>query len=65
MKITVNGAPAELGASRLDAALVELGYGEAKIATALNERFVPATARPQTTLSEGDRLEIVSPRQGG
>ena len=65
MKITINGAPTELKAETLSAALEELGYGDAKVATALNEAFVPATARAETALSPGDRVEIVAPRQGG
>ena len=36
-----------------------------KIATALNGRFVPAPARPGTPLTEGDRIEVVAPMQGG
>jgi sulfur carrier protein len=52
-------------AARLDAALDELGYGGRTVATALNGAFVPAPARAATTLAEGDRLEVVAPRQGG
>ncbi|MEO0822982.1 MAG: sulfur carrier protein ThiS [Pseudomonadota bacterium] len=65
MRIVLNGEPAELRATVLDAALEELGYGGATVATAVNESFVPATARAATRLAEGDRLEIVAPRQGG
>ena len=65
MKITVNGAPTEVTAATLAAILDELGYGGAKVATAVNECFVPASARAGLTLSPGDRLEIVAPRQGG
>ncbi|WP_375260028.1 sulfur carrier protein ThiS [Citreimonas sp.] len=65
MKITVNGTATEVRADTLAAALDELGYGDAKVATALNESFVPAAAREQTALSTGDRIEIVAPRQGG
>lgn len=65
MKIMVNGEKVEVNATALDAILVELGHGEAKVATALNEEFVPATLRADTELEAGDRLEIVAPRQGG
>lgn len=65
MKIVLNGEPRELDAARLDKALVELGYGEAAIATAVNGAFVPAGQRATTELEAGDRLEVVSPRQGG
>ena len=65
MKITVNGAPAEVSATTLSEALNELGYAQARVATAVNERFVPGGARAATELSVGDRLEILAPRQGG
>lgn len=64
MKIMINGTEAEVRAETLAAILDELGYGEAKIATAVNEAFVPASAR-DLALSPGDRVEIVAPRQGG
>ena len=45
MKITVNGTPRETGAATLAALLEELGHGGAKVATAVNEGFVPAAQR--------------------
>jgi sulfur carrier protein len=65
MKITVNGTAQETAAETLDALLQELGYGAAKVATAVNEDFVPAAIRPEQRLNDGDRVEIVAPRQGG
>ena len=65
MKIMINGTPTETRAEMLDAVLEELGFGDAKVATAVNEDFVPASLRGQTTLAPGDRVEIVTPRQGG
>jgi len=65
MKITVNGAATEVAATTLAAILDELGFGGAKVATAVNEAFVPAAARADLALCPGDRLEIVAPRQGG
>ncbi|MEQ5827551.1 sulfur carrier protein ThiS [Sulfitobacter sp. NFXS29] len=65
MKIEVNGETRQITATQLDAAMVELGWGEAKVATALNGNFVPAGARSATTLSDGDRLEVLSAMQGG
>ncbi|WPZ23054.1 sulfur carrier protein ThiS [Sulfitobacter faviae] len=65
MKIEVNGERREVTAAQLDAALTELGWGEAKVATALNGSFVPAGARGETMLSDGDRLEVLSAMQGG
>lgn len=65
MKIDVNGTPRDITATRLDAALHELGYTEAKVATALNGVFVPLAARQSQTLRDGDRLEVLAPMQGG
>ena len=64
MKISVNGTQTEVHADTLAAVIEELGYGEARVATAVNEAFVPVTAR-DVVLSPGDRVEIVAPRQGG
>ncbi len=65
MRIIVNGASHETAAPNLAAALAELGLGDAVVATALNGEFVPASARADTRLAEGDRLEVLAPMQGG
>ena len=65
MKIIVNGAERELAAATLAEALEALEYADTVVATALNGHFVPARARSTTPLAEGDRIEIVAPRQGG
>ena len=65
MKILVNGAWRDTGAVDLAAALHEMGYGEAVVATALNGEFVPAGLRPAARLTDGDRIEVLAPMQGG
>ena len=65
MKLVINGVEQEIAADTLAAALAKLDYGEAKVATALNGAFVPARKRGETAVREGDRIEIVAPRQGG
>jgi sulfur carrier protein len=65
MKIVLNGEPREVRSPSLPDALAELGFGDATVATAVNGTFVPAPARPATELSDGDRLEVLAPRQGG
>ena len=65
MRIIVNGAWRETEALELSAALQELGYGEAVVATAVNGEFVAAAVRPCTRLAEGDRVEVLAPMQGG
>ena len=65
MTLIVNGEPREVAAATLAEALAALDYGEAKLATALNGEFVPARAREATPIKEGDKIEILAPRQGG
>ena len=65
MRILVNGDWRDTGAIDLAAALLELGYGEAVVATAVNGEFVPVTSRQGARLSEGDRIEVLAPMQGG
>ena len=65
MKIVVNGEAREVAETTLDKALEALGYGDAKVATAVNEAFVPVALRSGHVLNDGDRVEIVAPRQGG
>lgn len=65
MKILVNGEKTEVDAVSVEAALIALGYGDARVATALNGDFLPADARNVKELVAGDALEIVAPRQGG
>jgi sulfur carrier protein len=65
MRIVLNGEPREVRSPRLAGALDELGFGGATVATAVNGSFVPAPSRGATELTEGDRLEVLAPRQGG
>lgn len=65
MTIVLNGARREVRAVILSDILDELGYGGARVATAVNEDFVATTDRAATRLAEGDRLEVVAPMQGG
>ena len=65
MRLIVNGVERDVPAQTLAAALQGLDYADAVVATALNGEFVPARLRAETPLAEGDRLEIVAPRQGG
>lgn len=65
MRIELNGNPCDIGAATLAEALIELGYGGAALATALNGAFIAAIARPTTSLQDGDRVEVLAPMQGG
>jgi sulfur carrier protein len=65
MKIVVNGETRDVRAPDLAALLAELDFTSELVATAVNENFVRAKDRPGQALAEGDRVEIVTPRQGG
>ena len=63
--IVVNGEAAMTAAETLSGLLAELGLADARVATAVNGAFVAARDRASVRLAAGDRIEIVSPRQGG
>ncbi len=63
--LSVNGATKRVVAGTLADVLHQLEYGDAKCATAVNGDFVAATARDTVHLKNGDKLEIVTARQGG
>lgn len=66
MKLIVNGNARDISSATLAEALLELGYGaQSVVATALNGEFVATSARGDTMLADGDRVEILAPMQGG
>lgn len=65
MNIIINGENRNIINVNLTFALDELGYKEMKLATALNGEFVSVQARDNINLKEGDKLEVLSPQQGG
>ena len=65
MRIEVNGTPRDIAAATVADALSELGWGKARVATALNGDFLAAAARATKQLRDGDRLEVLAPMQGG
>ncbi|WP_170382238.1 sulfur carrier protein ThiS [Ruegeria atlantica] len=64
MKIVLNGAPQEVRAQTLSELLEECGFS-GRVATAVNEEFVPSSLRIGQALNDGDRVEVLSPMQGG
>jgi sulfur carrier protein len=64
MKIVLNGEQREVAATTLAELLPECGFS-GRVATAVNEDFVPAGLRAGHTLTDGDRVEVVAPMQGG
>jgi sulfur carrier protein len=65
MKLVVNGETTEVKATTLAELMVECGFDEMPVATALNMAVVRKNDRATTLLHEGDRVEILVPMQGG
>ncbi|WP_144751939.1 MULTISPECIES: sulfur carrier protein ThiS [Bartonella] len=65
MQIFVNGEQIQTEATFLNLLLVELGYEGNWLATAVNAKVVPVSERGQFVLHEGDKIEVLSPMQGG
>jgi sulfur carrier protein len=65
MRVTVNGESRDVAATRVDALLGELEFEGTHFAIALNYDVVPRARWSETALSDGDMVEILTPRQGG
>ena len=65
MNIVVNGTPRSVKRKNLELVLIELGYQDAVVVTAVNGDFVSVSERSGKMLQEGDLVEIVAPMQGG
>lgn len=65
LTVTVNGEGRRLRATTLAEALHELGFEGRWLGTALNGDLVPRADRAAHPVREGDRIEILSPMQGG
>lgn len=63
--ILVNGERSQAPACTLAELVAGRGFAENQVATALNGEFVARGARAATLLRDGDKVEIVAPRQGG
>ncbi len=66
IQISVNNEPHEISAETpLSSALASWGYGEGKIAVAINGEFVPRSTYSERRLAHGDLIDIVKPVGGG
>ena len=63
--VVVNGRPVSTAAKTLGGLVAEYELSGKRVATALNGQFIPEARRATTDLAPGDKVEIVSPRQGG
>ncbi len=65
MKLIINGETQEIGVSTLTDLLIALEYEGDWLATAVNGDLVHREDRSEANLADGDRVEILSPMQGG
>jgi sulfur carrier protein len=65
MRLIVNGEDHQLDASTLTEVLMQLDYEGGWLATAVNGELVHREDRSGHTVREGDRIEILTPLQGG
>ncbi|MER9362873.1 sulfur carrier protein ThiS [Mesorhizobium sp. M0500] len=65
MKLMVNGEAHEVAATTLAELLAALDYEGDWLATAVNSDLVHKANRAEFQLNDGDRIEILSPMQGG
>ncbi|MEI9402596.1 sulfur carrier protein ThiS [Mesorhizobium argentiipisi] len=65
MILIVNGEALESAATTLAELLAALDYEGDWLATAVNSDLVHKADRVEFLLSDGDRIEILSPMQGG
>jgi sulfur carrier protein len=66
IQLSVNNEPREIAADTfLEAALLHWGYGDSKIAVAINGEFVPRSTYSEYLLKQGDLIDIVKPVGGG
>ncbi|MEI9806177.1 MAG: sulfur carrier protein ThiS [Pseudolabrys sp.] len=65
MLVVVNGEGREIAARTVAGLLGEMDYEGRQIAIAVNYQVVPRGRWAETPLNDGDRIEIITPRQGG
>ena len=66
INISVNNEPKQIEVNTpLNDALLKWGFGESKIAVAINGEFVPRSTYSQREINAGDNIDIVKPVGGG
>ena len=65
MVLTINGERQEVAATTIPALLRELEYEGEFLVVAVNHDVVQRRRWDDVELKTGDRIEIVTPRQGG
>lgn len=65
MQIKLNGAATQTGATTLAQLIEEQGFAAEVVATAVDGVFVPRDTRETVQLTDGARVEVLAPMQGG
>ena len=65
MVVTINGAEQEVAAATIPALLEELEYEGEFLVVAVNHDVVQRRRWNEVEIKAGDRIEILTPRQGG
>ncbi len=66
MRVLINGKPRDLARPfKLSELITELGLANKRLAVEINGEILPRSRHAQTSLHEGDRLEIVQAIGGG
>jgi sulfur carrier protein len=65
MRVIVNGEHKEIAAATVAVLLGEMEFEGTHMAIAVNYQVVPRSRWTETPLSDGDQIEIITPRQGG
>lgn len=66
IELSVNNESTSLASNTLlSEALQQWGYGDGKIAVAINGEFVPRSTYNERELLNGDQIDIVKPVGGG
>lgn len=65
MQLYLNGSPLETTAKTLEEFMNDHNFTQTWLASAVNNNLVKKTHRNSYILKEGDKIEILSPMQGG
>lgn len=65
MRVELNGEVITPRTDNLADLLNDCGYENGAVATAVNGQFVPRSRRSEITLTDGDKIEVLAPMQGG
>jgi sulfur carrier protein len=63
--VLLNDKTVVVDQARLDIAITQWRGKEEICAVAINEIFIPKSCYGETILQEGDRIELLTPAQGG